>query len=77
MLCCAAPFFVKVLVYCCVVLLCGYQVGINLIAVKATELLSKYFGQTESTIRHIFQQARAAAPSLLLIDDFDIISMKR
>lgn len=49
----------------------------NFVAIRSTDILSKYFGQTEESIRNIFQRARAAAPCLLFFDDFDAISIKR
>jgi SpoVK/Ycf46/Vps4 family AAA+-type ATPase len=49
----------------------------NFVAVKSTELLSKYFGETEATIRTLFAKARAAAPCVLFFDDFDTLAYKR
>lgn len=49
----------------------------NFVSVKATELLSKYFGETENTIRTLFQKARAAAPCVLFFDDFDALAHRR
>ena len=47
------------------------------ISVRSTELLSKWYGDTENTIRGIFTQARALAPCVLFFDEFDAISCKR
>jgi SpoVK/Ycf46/Vps4 family AAA+-type ATPase len=49
----------------------------NFVSIKSTELLSKYFGDTESTIRSIFVRARVAAPCVLFFDEFDAIACKR
>jgi SpoVK/Ycf46/Vps4 family AAA+-type ATPase len=49
----------------------------NFVSVKSTELLSKYFGETEATIRNLFAKARAAAPCVLFFDDFDTLAYKR
>jgi len=49
----------------------------NMLIVHSTDILSKYFGQTEAKIRQLFQNARAAAPCLLFFDDFDALAHKR
>jgi transitional endoplasmic reticulum ATPase len=49
----------------------------NLIRVQSSDLLSKYFGQTEEKIRTLFQVARSVAPALLFFDDFDTLAHKR
>lgn len=49
----------------------------NVISLHATELLSKYFGQTEYKIRQLFASARNSSPSVIIIDDFDSLVYKR
>ena len=49
----------------------------NFVPVRSTELLSKYFGQTEASIRSVFAQARAAAPCVVFFDEFDALAYKR
>ena len=44
---------------------------------KGTELLSKYFGETEASVRRMFYKARAAAPCVLFFDDFDSLASAR
>ena len=51
--------------------------GMNVISLSATELLSKWFGQTEQTIRKLFTAARTAAPCAIVIDEFDAIAHRR
>ena len=53
------------------------QAKMNFVSVKSTELLSKYFGQTEASIRNLFKQVRAAAPCVLFFDEFDVLAYKR
>jgi SpoVK/Ycf46/Vps4 family AAA+-type ATPase len=53
------------------------QAKMNFVSVRSTELLSKYFGQTEASIRSLFKQVRAAAPCLLFFDEFDALACKR
>mmetsp|Transcript_37359 Transcript_37359/g.69589 ORF Transcript_37359/g.69589 Transcript_37359/m.69589 type:complete len:292 (+) Transcript_37359:1-876(+) len=49
----------------------------NFITVKSTAILSKYFGETEATLRRLFQKARDAAPCVLFFDEFDAIAHNR
>ncbi|EGZ10300.1 hypothetical protein PHYSODRAFT_564519 [Phytophthora sojae] len=50
---------------------------VNFVSVKSSELLSKYFGDSEKAVRQLFARARAAAPCLLFFDEFDSIAHKR
>lgn len=45
--------------------------GLNFIAVKGPELLSKYVGESEERIREIFRKARLASPCILFFDELD------
>ncbi|OLL25651.1 Cell division control protein 48, partial [Neolecta irregularis DAH-3] len=49
----------------------------NFISIKGPELLSMWFGESESNIRGIFDKARAAAPCVVFLDELDSIAMKR
>ena len=49
----------------------------NFLSIRSTELLSKYFGETEENIRKVFVNARACAPTVLFFDEFDAIAHKR
>lgn len=48
--------------------------GLNVIELTATELLSKYMGESEKNIREIFKQARQMAPTLVVLDAIDTLS---
>ncbi|KAJ0398989.1 hypothetical protein P43SY_003594 [Pythium insidiosum] len=50
---------------------------VNVVCVKSSELLSKYFGDSERAVRQLFARARAASPCLLFFDEFDAIAHKR
>ncbi|KAL3658780.1 hypothetical protein V7S43_016149 [Phytophthora oleae] len=50
---------------------------VNFVSVKSSELLSKYFGDSEKAVRQLFARARAASPCLLFFDEFDSIAHKR
>merc|ERR1712000_419260 len=49
----------------------------NFISVKGPELLSMWFGESESNIRDIFDKARAAAPCVVFLDESDSIAKAR
>lgn len=46
-------------------------------AVKASDLLSRYLGGTERSIRELFARARRAAPSVVWIDEIDVLAARR
>ncbi|XP_022658156.1 transitional endoplasmic reticulum ATPase-like isoform X1 [Varroa destructor] len=49
----------------------------NFISIKGPELLSMWFGESESNVRDIFDKARAAAPCVLFFDELDSIAKSR
>lgn len=49
----------------------------NFISVKGPELLTMWFGESESNVRDVFDKARAAAPCVLFFDELDSIAVKR
>ncbi|MEM4216077.1 MAG: AAA family ATPase [Candidatus Anstonellales archaeon] len=49
----------------------------NFIAIHGPEVLSKWVGESEKTIREIFRKARQAAPCIIFIDEIDAIAPKR
>jgi transitional endoplasmic reticulum ATPase len=49
----------------------------NFISIKGPEVLSKYVGESEKTIREIFRKARLAAPCIIFIDEIDAIAVPR
>lgn len=51
--------------------------GLNFIAVKGPELLSKYVGESEERIREIFRKARLASPCILFFDEIDSFAAHR
>lgn len=51
--------------------------GLNFLAVRGPELVSKYVGESERAIREVFRRARAAAPSIIFFDEIDAISGSR
>ncbi|KAG9088465.1 Peroxisome biosynthesis protein pex1 [Ceratobasidium sp. 370] len=53
------------------------ECGLNFISVKGPELLNKYIGQSEQSVRDIFDRASSAKPCVLFLDEFDSIAPKR
>lgn len=53
------------------------QCGLNFISVKGPEILNKYIGASEQSVRDLFDRAQAAKPCVLFFDEFDSIAPKR
>ncbi|KAI0053237.1 AAA-domain-containing protein [Auriscalpium vulgare] len=53
------------------------ECGLNFISIKGPELLNKYIGASEKSVRDIFERANAAKPCVLFFDEFDSIAPKR
>ena len=53
------------------------EVKSNFISVKGPELLSMWFGESESNVRQLFDKARGAAPCILFFDEIDSIAKPR
>ena len=49
----------------------------NFISIKGPELLTMWFGESESNVRDVFDKARAAAPCVLFFDELDSIAKAR
>ncbi len=49
----------------------------NFISINGPEVLSKYVGDSEKTVREIFRKARLAAPCIIFIDEIDSITNAR
>lgn len=53
------------------------SLGLNVIRVRATDVLDQWLGGSEATIRALFARARSAAPCALFFDDLDAIAANR
>ena len=51
--------------------------GANFISVKGPELLDKYVGESERSVRLVFERARASSPCVVFFDELDSLVPKR
>ena len=49
----------------------------NVLSVKGAELLSKWVGESERSVRELFRRAREAAPTLVFLDEVDALAPAR
>ncbi|KAI9139982.1 P-loop containing nucleoside triphosphate hydrolase protein [Paraphysoderma sedebokerense] len=49
----------------------------NVVIINGSEIMSKYYGETENTLRSIFEKAEKEGPSILFIDEIDALCPKR
>ena len=50
------------------------ECGVNFIAVEGPELFTKWLGESEESVRHIFRIARQVAPTVIFFDQLDSIA---
>ena len=50
---------------------------VNFISIDSTQIISKYFGQSDRNLSQIFKEARQAAPCILFFDQIDTLVGKR
>jgi transitional endoplasmic reticulum ATPase len=53
------------------------EAGVNLVTVAGPELLDRYVGESEKAVREVFERARQAAPSVVLLDEVDAVARSR
>ncbi|XP_060595143.1 ATPase family gene 2 protein homolog A-like [Ruditapes philippinarum] len=53
------------------------EININVQTVAASEIWSKFYGETETKLRKIFEDARRLAPSIIVIDDIETLCPRR
>ncbi|BFZ15323.1 hypothetical protein BsWGS_18362 [Bradybaena similaris] len=54
-----------------------HHLGYETVFITCTDILSKLFGEAESNLRQMFQSAQNKAPSIVVIDDIDVICPRR
>jgi transitional endoplasmic reticulum ATPase len=45
--------------------------GVNFIAVKGPQIMSRFIGESEKGVRELFKKAKQAAPAILFLDEMD------
>jgi len=53
------------------------ETNAHFITISGPEIMSKFYGESESNIRDIFKEAEENAPSIIFIDELDSIAPKR
>ena len=53
------------------------ETSANFYSIGGPEIISKFYGESESRLRSIFQEAEKNAPSIIFIDELDSIAAKR
>ncbi|MGQ0563056.1 MAG: CDC48 family AAA ATPase [Gemmatimonadota bacterium] len=53
------------------------QAEANFIAAKSSDLLSKWYGESERQVSRLFQRARQVAPTIIFIDEIDSLAPER
>jgi len=51
--------------------------GLNFISVKGPELLNKYVGESERSVRRVFERARSSKPCVIFFDEIDALAARR
>ena len=55
----------------------AHECSSNFISVKGPELLTMWFGESESNVRDVFDKARGASPCVLFFDELDSVGTAR
>ncbi|MGB4782040.1 AAA family ATPase [Candidatus Methylomirabilis sp.] len=53
------------------------ECGVNFLAMDGPEVFTKWLGESEEAIRHIFKVARQLAPSIIFFDQLDALAPRR
>jgi ATP-dependent 26S proteasome regulatory subunit len=53
------------------------EINAHMIVVNGAEIVSKYIGETEASLRNIFKEASDQQPSIIFIDEIDALVPKR
>ncbi|USK71155.1 AAA family ATPase [Peribacillus asahii] len=53
------------------------ELGMNIISLKGSDILSKYHGDSANKLKSYFEKARELAPCMMIIDEIDAITASR
>lgn len=54
----------------------GYEYGPHFISINSSEIISKFYGETEEKLKDVFQNAKLNEPSIIFIDHIEVIALK-
>ncbi|KAJ8760126.1 hypothetical protein K2173_010982 [Erythroxylum novogranatense] len=57
--------------------MCARDAGVNLFPINGYEIISQYYGESETKMIGIFDSASRATPSMVFIDDLDVIAQSQ
>ena len=55
----------------------AHETDVHFFSINGPEIIGKFYGESESHLRAIFEQAAKQAPSIIFIDEIDAIAPKR
>lgn len=55
----------------------AHEVGAAVLAIQGPEIISGWYGGSEQNLRQVFEEARAKAPAIIVIDEIDSIAPRR
>jgi len=53
------------------------ELNVDMISVKCSDIMSKWYGESEAAITRLFEEARMRKPAILLLDEIDAIAKRR
>ncbi|KAJ8327454.1 AAA+-type ATPase [Batrachochytrium dendrobatidis] len=55
----------------------AYETSAHVITVNGSEIMSRFHGEAETRLHHIFQEANEKSPSIIFLDEIDALCPKR
>ena len=55
----------------------AHETNVHFFSINGPEIIGKFYGESESQLRAVFEQAAKQAPSIIFIDEIDAIAPKR
>ncbi|KAG6490962.1 hypothetical protein ZIOFF_052294 [Zingiber officinale] len=56
---------------------CAHAAGVRLFSINGPEVISEYYGESEQALCKVFNAAKQASPSVVFIDELDVIAPAR
>ena len=55
----------------------AHEASVHFIHINGPEIIDKFYGASEAQLRKVFEEAERKAPSIIFIDEIDVIAAKR